>query len=504
VGFTKPSRSLAALVVSYTAVSPLPALPLAVCFLWHCPAGHPGLPLATTLPCGARTFLGGITRIPTRPPGRLVRRSRNATRPGPLGSLAIVSGALAETVAVAVLAVSLVVAIVRPFGTSEALIAVPGAALLVATGVVGWQPALDRLREIGPTVGFLAAILVFGHLCAEAGVFGYLGQRAAELSRGRPRRLLAIVVALAAGVTAVLTLDATVVLLTPVVLTTAAQLGAPARPHAYACTRLANSGSLLLPVSNLTNLLAFGATGLSFGRFAALMLLPWLVAGAAEWVGLRVFFRSDLPATTAPGQHQPVSAPRYPLAVLALTVAGFVLASSFGTSPAWAALGGCALLLVPRVRRRDVRFHRLIGEASPGFCLFVLALAVIVDAVTRHGLGRELNRLLPSGAGLLALLATAFLAAVLANLVNNLPATLALVPLVAGQPALLLAVLLGVNIGPNATYGGSLATLLWRRLLPSADKPRATEFHALGIITVPVILVLTTVALWGGYRLLGT
>ena len=280
---------------------------------------------------------------------------RNATRPRRVGSLAIVSGAIAETVAVAVLAASLVVAIVRPGGVSEALVAVPGAALLVATGVVGWHPALDRLREIGPTVGFLAAILVFGHLCAEAGVFEYLGQRAAELSRGRPRRLLAIVVALAAGVTAVLTLDATVVLLTPVVLTTAARLGAPVRPHAYACTRLANSGSLLLPVSNLTNLLAFGASGLSFGRFAGLMVVPWLVAAAAEWCGLRLFFRADLPATAAPEQQRSINAPRYALAILAVTVAGFVLASSFGVSPAWAAVGGCLLLLVPRVRSRDVQ-----------------------------------------------------------------------------------------------------------------------------------------------------
>ncbi len=108
---------------------------------------------------------------------------------------------------------------------------------------------------------------------------------------------------------AVLTLDATVVLLTPVVLTTAQRLGVPARPHAYASTRLANSGSLLLPVSNLTNLLAFAASGLSFGHFAALMALPWALAGAAEWLGLRLFFRRDLPARLpSPVQH-PLSAP---------------------------------------------------------------------------------------------------------------------------------------------------------------------------------------------------
>jgi arsenical pump membrane protein len=101
------------------------------------------------------------------------------------------------------------------------------------------------------------------------------------------------------------------------------------------------------------------------------------------------------------------------------------------------------------------------------------------------------------------LLLLAGLAAVLANLVNNLPATLALIPLVAGSPAAVLAVLLGVNIGPNLTYAGSLATLLWRRLLPERDRPRAAEFHTLGALTVPPILLLATVSLWAALRVVG-
>jgi arsenical pump membrane protein len=135
--------------------------------------------------------------------------------------------------------------------------------------------------------------------------------------------------------------------------------------------------------------------------------------------------------------------------------------------------------------------------------VFVLALAVIVDAVTRHGLATELGRLVPSGTQLPALLLLAGLAAVLANLVNNLPATLALIPLVAGSPAAVLAVLLGVNIGPNLTYAGSLATLLWRRLLLERDRPRAAEFHTLGALTVPPILLLATVSLWAALRVVG-
>jgi arsenical pump membrane protein len=275
------------------------------------------------------------------------------------------------------------------------------------------------------------------------------------------------------------------------------------RPHAYACTHLANSGSLLLPVSNLTNLLAFAASGLAFGHFAALMALPWLLACGLEWVGLRLFFRRDLPADAARKHIVPSQPPRYALTVLVVTVSGFVLTSSLDVSPAWAALGGCLLLLIPRVRHRDVSPRRLVLEASPGFCLFVLALAIVVEGVTEHGLGELLNTFVPDGTGLLALLGAAFVAALVANLVNNLPATLALVPIVSGQPALVLAVLIGVNVGPNATYSGSLATLLWRRLLPADTKPAAAEFHSLGILTVPAIVLVATIALWGGYQLIG-
>jgi arsenical pump membrane protein len=332
-------------------------------------------------------------------------------------------------------------------------------------------------------------------MCAEVGVFDYLGSLAARSSGGRPTRLLVVVVALASAVTAVLTLDATVVLLTPVVLRTVRQLRLPARPHLYACAELANAGSLLLPVSNLTNLLAFTASGLSFGRFTMLMALPWLIASVAEWAGLRLFFRRDLAVRSA----EPVPAlpvPRYGLGVLALTVLGFVVTSGIGIAPAWAAGAGVLLLGAPLLARRRTTPVRLVREASLGFIAFVFALGVIVDAVTRHGLGSLLHRIMPSGESLGALLAIAFLAALAANLVNNLPATLALTPIVVGHPLAVLAVLLGVNIGPNLTYIGSLATLLWRRLLPPEDRPRAWDFHLYGALSVPAILAVCTGALW--------
>jgi arsenical pump membrane protein len=94
----------------------------------------------------------------------------------------------------------------------------------------------------------------------------------------------------------------------------------------------------------------------------------------------------------------------------------------------------------------------------------------------------------------------AFLAAGIANVVNNLPATLALVPLLADRPALMLAMLLGVNIGPNLSYAGSLATLLWRRLLPVRHRPRVTVFHGLGLMATPLILAGAAALLWASLQ----
>jgi arsenical pump membrane protein len=397
--------------------------------------------------------------------------------------------------ALGALAASLFVAVRRPFGLPEAAFGLPLAALLIAIGSEPWSAARSSARELGPTLAFLALILVFGHLCAEAGVFDYFGAVAAVASRGRPTRLLTVVVAIAALVTAALTLDATVVLLTPVVVRGARRLGVSARPQTYACVELANAGSLLLPISNLTNLLAFSASGLSFGRFAELMVAPWLVASVLEWGGLRWFFRADLRRSEKKVTALPAT-PRYALVVVGLTVAGLAVASSLHLAAAWAALGGVILLAGPLLRHRRTSAKQLVGSASLGFVLFVLALGVIVDAVSRHGIGPALTRIVPSGTSLPALLGIAFIAAAAANLANNLPATLALTPIVAGHPTAVLAVLIGVNVGPNLTYFGSLATLLWRRLLPAGEKADARTFHYYGVLTVPIIVAASTCVLW--------
>ncbi|WP_329344519.1 arsenic transporter [Streptomyces sp. NBC_00663] len=413
---------------------------------------------------------------------------------------------LAEVLSIALLVAVLAWAVVRPRGLPEAVVAVPAAGLAVATGAISPEHAWAEAERLGPVVGFLAAVLVLAHFCDVEGLFRACGAWMSRRAAGRPRALLTSVFVLASAITAVLSLDATVVLLTPVVLATAARSGVRARPHLYACAHLSNTASLLLPVSNLTNLLAFEASGLSFTRFAALMALPWLVAIGAEYLVFRRFFADDLQAAVAaPDTAEPPELPRFALVTVGCTLAGFVVASAVGVDPAWVALAGALVLAGRALVRRRATPLTVVKAAAPGFLAFVLALGVVVRAVVDNGLADALRHAIPDGSGVVALLGIAALAAVLANLINNLPAVLVLLPLTASAgPGAVLAVLIGVNIGPNLTYAGSLATLLWRRIVQrDGQAVELGEFTRLGLLAVPAALVPATLALWGSIQLIG-
>ncbi|GAA4877152.1 SLC13 family permease [Kitasatospora terrestris] len=418
----------------------------------------------------------------------------------------VLSTSFAEALSVGLLVLVLVCAVARPFGWPEAVVAVPAAAVVVGTGAISLDHAAEEVARLGPVIGFLAAVLVLAQLCDDEGLFHACGAWMARTSAGRPGRLLVQVFAAASVITAVLSLDATVVLLTPVVFATAARLGARPKPHVYACTHLSNTASLLLPVSNLTNLLALAASGLSFTRFAALMALPWVVAIAVEYAVFRRFFAADLDAgATAAATGEEPEMPLFALLTVAGTLAGFVLTSVIGIDPAWAALAGALVLGVRALARRRTTPRAVLRSVSVPFLAFVLALGVVVRAVVDNGLADALGDLVPSGHGLAALLGIAALAAVLANVINNLPATLVLLPLTApAGPGAVLAVLLGVNIGPNLTYAGSLATLLWRRIVHAHDSAVGLkEFTLLGLLTVPASLLLAVLALWGSLHAIG-
>ncbi len=142
------------------------------------------------------------------------------------------------------------------------------------------------------------------------------------------------------------------------------------------------------------------------------------------------------------------------------TLGGFVVASALGVNPAWAAFTGAVVLAVRAISQGRVTPAQVLRSADLPFGAFVLALGVVVAAVVGNGLGDAVRPLVSHETSLPGLLAVAVLAGVLANLLNNLPTVLLLLPAAAGGPGTLLAMLIGVNVGPNLTYAGSLATLL--------------------------------------------
>lgn len=180
----------------------------------------------------------------------------------------------AEITAFLLLAAVLAFAVVQPYGLAEATAALPAAGIILALGILSPAGALAQLRELGPTVGFLATVLVLAHLADVGGVFDWLGDRLASASGGCPRRLLAVVFLAAAATTAVLSLDATVVLLTPVVFGT--------------------------------------ATRLSFLGFAALMAAPWLASLAVEFLSFQWFFATDLTGIPQPRTRRASARPASP------------------------------------------------------------------------------------------------------------------------------------------------------------------------------------------------
>jgi arsenical pump membrane protein len=405
-------------------------------------------------------------------------------------------------VAVAALVLLLATVLLRATALVEVTVAVIGAGAVLASGSLSPAAAEQVLRGLGPVLAFLVVILVLAEACRAEGLFAALGGWLGRASNGQPQRMLAQTFLIAAVTTAVLSLDATVVLLTPVVAAAALRQRLRTRPHVFACAHLANSASLLMPISNLTNLLAFSASGLGFLAFTGLMAPAWLVGIAVEYAVFRLFFRHDLQGVTRPVDLDVPPLPRLALGVVAAVLVGFAASDPLSIPPVWVAGAGAVVLAGSAYRHRRLAARDVLVAANLPFAGFVLALGLVVAAVVHAGLARELNEHLPVGESLPALLGLALVATVAANVLNNLPATLLLVPLVAGSgSAAVLAVLIGVNAGSNASYVGSLANLLWRRSLSRIGiAPSTGDFLRLGAVSTLPTVVACVLALWAALR----
>ncbi len=367
----------------------------------------------------------------------------------------------------------------------------------VVTTLLPLDAAGDVIRRMAPVLVFLVAITVLAELCEVARLFDVAANFAARMARGRAGLLLVLLAVIATATTVLLGLDTTAVLLTPVVLSLSVQLDLPPVPFALLTVWLANTASLLLPVSNLTNLLAVDRLGLEPHQFAARMWLPALTAvvGTVLLIGVR-FHRLLRVRFTRP--RRPRVPDRVLLVASALVCASLVPALLLGGDPTWVVTFAAAVLVLAfAVRRRTALRLALVPWQ---LTVFVLGLALTVETVLRHGGSAVVETVTGDGSQVADLLQISGVAAVTSNLVNNLPAYLVMEPHAAtGHSSRLLALLVGTNVGPLVLLWGSLATLLWReRLRARGLDVSARQFAAFGLVGVPVVLVTTTLALAAG------
>lgn len=337
--------------------------------------------------------------------------------------------------------------------------------LAVATGVLPPGPAADEMRRVGPLVVFLGTVIVMAELTGRAQVFDVVAAWVARAGRGRYPLLFGLCVVFASLTTITLNLDTTAVLLTPVMLALATRLGIAALPLAMTTVWLANTASLLLPVSNLTNLLAADRVALSPSGYAAVMWLPQLASIAVTAVCLWGFYWRRGRRGEGQDRYTPPDAPVAEdpvlLRICSVACAGFLLAILVADVPLWSASLAAMVVVVAAfaVRRRQE-----LGWSLVPWRLLVLVpgMFLVVQTVDAHGLHGLLESALGSDDGFLGMLRSAAVGAGLSNVLNNLPAYLAgeaVVPV--GNREQLLALLIGVNVGPLVTPWASLATLLW-------------------------------------------
>ncbi|RIY02525.1 arsenic transporter [Aureimonas flava] len=401
--------------------------------------------------------------------------------------------------------------IFRPGRWPEWVFALGGAALLVLFGLLPWREALGGIAMGTDVYLFLAGMMLLAGTARREGLFDYLAALAARSARGSPRRLFALVYAIGTLVTVFLSNDATAVVLTPAVIAVARAAGvASPLPYLLVCAFVANAASFVLPISNPANLVVFGADMPPLSAWLARFGLPSALAVLATFWLLRWTQRAHLVGTT----DTAVAVPRLSLggriaAVGLVAAAGVLLASSaLGLElgpPTLAA--GLATALAVAVGERASPLP-LVRDVSWDTLAMVAGLFVVVRALETSGLQSSLVSALQAplnAAPEVGAFAAGTALAFGTNLTNNLPLGLlaGAFTTAADLPQKVVdAILVGIDIGPNLSVTGSLATLLWLAALRREGLDfGALAFLRLGFVVMPPALVAALLAVlfqpWG-------
>lgn len=396
-------------------------------------------------------------------------------------------------------AASMAGVLTRPKGSSEWIWAVAGATTLAALGLV-------PLRDVGAAVArgtdvylFLTGMMLLAELARREGVFDWIAAHAVRAARGSRWRLFGLVYGVGIIVTTVLSNDATAVVLTPAVAAAVRKANAEPMPYLFACAFIANAASFVLPISNPANLVVFGKAIPTLPHWLVAFTLPSLLSIAATFLVLGVVSREGLTGeiTSDVEQLGLRTGGRITLGSVGITAVALLIASGFG-APLGAITCVCAIVVFALdCLREPAAFRDVARSVSWSVLLLVAGLFVLVQGLdatgllqlTRHAVGAIAAWPQP-----FSVLAAAGFTALASNMMNNLPAGLiagSSVTTLHGHDALRSAVAIGIDLGPNLSVTGSLATVLWlialRRERIDVD---AWTFLRAGVCVMPPALIL--------------
>jgi arsenical pump membrane protein len=398
----------------------------------------------------------------------------------------------------AIAALATAAVILRPWRLPEAVWAVGGAGVLVVSGLLPWAAAAHAVGQGLDVYLFLTGMMLLSELARREGLFDTLAAWAVRHAAGSARRLFALVYGIGIVVTVFMSNDATAVVLTPAVHAAAKRAGAKPLPYLFACALIANAASFVLPISNPANLVVFGGGMPPLLHWLGEFALPSLASVAVTWGVLVWLFRKELAAPVqASGDVPPLSATGRLAAWGILGVVVAMLAASAADVPLGAPALGASALAIGAVqwRKREAPWP-LLEHVSWSVLALVAGLFVLVAGIESTGLIASLTQLLhqaatdaPRGAawGAGAVIAVA------CNLANNLPAGLIAGTVVnagAVPEAVRSAVAIAIDLGPNLSVTGSLATLLWLvALRREGEHVSAWQFLRVGAVAMPLALV---------------
>lgn len=416
-----------------------------------------------------------------------------------------------EVAAAVIFVLTIAAVITRPRRLDEAVAAAIGAVAMLLAGVVSLDQAIAALVTQWNLFLFFLGLMLVSGLADAAGFFDAAGALAIGAARGSGRLLLLSVFGVGAVITAFLSNDATALILTPVVYAVATRLRLAPLPYLFATTFVADTASMTLPVSNPINILVTGRANIGLAPYAWHLLPASALAIALNTALFLVVFRRETSRRFDADWRAALAEAMQDRQLFRLTSVGLavVAAAYLGASALRLPLGAVAVagafgLAVLALLARNLQVDRVRAHVGLSLFVYVAGLLVVVRGIEVAGLTTAavgwLTALPHSSLGAVA--SGVVSAAIGANLINNVPATLVLLSGPSGRPLPFLAgVLAGADLGPNLTPVGSLSTMLWLIIVRRHGvEVSSIQYLKLGVLVTPLLLLAAALAIAATFR----